>query len=70
MQTPLFVSSFANGKQGLTELDGLAVGDVTLHNFARGVGLDLIHQLHGFDDADHLPFFDAFARRNKGRRSG
>jgi hypothetical protein len=56
------VSSDANGEEGLTEFDGLAVGDETLHDFARGIGLDFIHQLHGFDDADYLSFFDAFSR--------
>ncbi len=35
-----------------------------------GVGLDLVHQLHGFDDADHLALFHVVAGRDKGRRAG
>ncbi len=67
--TPLH-SSLANGEQRLAEFDGLAVGDVALHDFARSIGLDFVHQLHGFDDADHLAFFNAIARRDKRSRAG
>jgi len=42
-------------KEGLPKLDGLAVGNKALDDLAGGVGFDLVHQLHGFDDADNLP---------------
>ena len=51
----------------MTEFDGLAVGDQAFDDFARGIRLDLVHQLHGFDDADHLAFFDVVSGRDKRR---
>src|ERR1700685_1405790 len=59
-----------NRKQGLPKLDGLAVGDEALHDLARGIGFDLVHQLHGFDNADHLALVHMIAGGNKGRRAG
>src|SRR4051794_31999629 len=53
--TPLAPLSLrANGKQGLTVLHGLAVGDHGFDNLATGISFDLVHQLHGLDDADNL----------------
>src|SRR5712691_7916307 len=43
-----------NREQALTVLDGLSVLDVTLHHFAVTLGVDLVHQLHCLDDAEHL----------------
>ncbi len=60
-------SNSAELKRGLPEFDGLAVGDQALDDLAGGVGLDLVHQLHGFDDADHLALFHAIAGRDKSR---
>src|SRR5919201_1139079 len=42
-------------EKDLAELYRLRVlrGDLTNH--ARDLGLDLVHDLHGFDDADNLP---------------
>src|SRR5258705_13511581 len=42
-------------KQPLAILHGLTVLDVHLDDLAFGFGVDLIHQLHRLDDAQHLP---------------
>src|SRR5690242_2937369 len=46
----------------LAELDGLSVLHEHLPHHAHDLGLDFIHDLHRFDDADHLP------RRHPGSR--
>src|ERR1700683_1342698 len=51
--------------QRLDEFDGLAVVDEALQDLAGGVGLDLVHQLHGLDDTDDLAFGDVIAGRDK-----
>src|SRR5258706_16185416 len=48
-------------EQILAVLDGLAVSHETLHHFAGDVGLDFVHQLHGFDYAQHLSDLDRVA---------
>src|SRR5690242_14887129 len=45
-------------EKGLSELDGLRVLRRQLPNDAGDLGLDLVHDLHRFDDADHLPHVD------------
>ena len=67
--TPLLFMP-SNGKQRLAEFDGLAVGDEAFDDFAGGVGLDFVHQLHGFDNADDLAFFDVIAGGDEGRGTG
>jgi hypothetical protein len=57
------------GEEWLTELDGLTVGDETFDDFAGDIRLDFVHQLHRFDNADYLPFFDAVAGSDKGSRA-
>ena len=52
----------------MAEFYGLAVGDQAFDYFAGGVSLDLVHQLHGLDNADDLPFLNAVAGRDE--RSG
>src|SRR5215211_7931277 len=47
---PLFLDS----KQGLAKFNRLAVLDKDFSNDAVGVGLNLVHQLHRFNDADHF----------------
>src|SRR5436190_20360241 len=44
-----------DGEQLLAVLDGLSVLRVDLRDHAVDVRLDLVHQLHRLDDAEHLP---------------
>jgi hypothetical protein len=39
-------------KEGLAVLDGLAIFDKDAGDGAAHLGLDLVHDLHGLDDAD------------------
>src|SRR6476620_5754821 len=48
-------------EQGLAVLDRLAVLDQDLGDRAGHVGLDLVHDLHGLDDADRVAFLDGAA---------
>src|SRR5512136_491024 len=50
-----------DGEERVPVLDRLPVLGVDLHNLARHLGLDLVHQLHGLDDAEHLSHFDPVA---------
>src|SRR3984893_14094921 len=43
-------------EERLPELDRLAVPHHHLGDAARHLGLDLVHQLHRLDDAEHLAF--------------
>src|SRR3954471_22045563 len=43
-----------DAEQWLAVLDVLAVLDQDVEQLAVDVRLDLVHQLHGLDDADHL----------------
>src|SRR5437870_3987914 len=45
-------------EQTVAVLHGLTVFDVDRGDFAVGVALNLVHQLHGFDNAQHLPALD------------
>src|SRR3981081_4673311 len=45
-------------EQGLTELNGVAIARHDGGHPAGLVGLDLVHHLHGFDDAQHLSHLD------------
>ncbi len=44
--------------------------DEDLDDLAFRFGLDLVHQLHRFDDADDLTFADALADLDEGGRLG
>ena len=54
-----------DSEKGLSVLDGLAVLDVNLDYFARGFGLDLVHQLHRFDNANDRGGLDFAADAHK-----
>src|SRR6478735_8900932 len=57
-------------EQRLAVLDRLSVLDEDLHDRAFDLRLDLVHQLHGLDDAEHLALLDARADVDEGRRVG
>src|SRR5579859_27553 len=57
-------------KQFLAIFDGLPVGHQFFYNLARHVGLDLIEQLHGLDNAHDLSDLHAVSHFHKGRSSG
>ena len=58
-------------KQRLAILDRLAIFDQHAHHFPAHVGLDFIHQLHGFDDAHDLALFESASPiLTKGAASG
>src|SRR5205814_6677121 len=42
-------------EQQLAVLDGCAVDDMELADDPLDLGLDLVHQLHGLEDAERLP---------------
>src|SRR5262249_40609785 len=55
-----------DGKQSLPLLYRLSVHDeLTFHN-AADFGLDLVHELHALDDAQHLTGLYAFTGAHKG----
>src|SRR6185295_15860286 len=54
-----------DSEEGLAVLHGLAVVVVDLHDFPRHLALDLVHELHGFDDAEHLPDLDVVAHAHE-----
>src|ERR1039458_6230224 len=60
----------ADGKQSLPVLHRLAVQDELAFDDAPDFGLDLIHELHGFDDAEDLSGLDAFAGADEGGGAG
>src|SRR5580704_8154685 len=51
-------SGLREADEALAVLDVLAVLDQDLLDAAIRLGFDLVHQLHGLDDADHLPLAD------------
>src|SRR3954471_14861782 len=63
-------TSHLDEEKRLAELHGLPVFDQDGDDLARELGLDLVHQLHRFDDAKNVPFLDrlAFAHVHLGGR--
>ena len=56
-------------EQPLAVLHRLAVLDVDVDDFAVVLGVDLVHQLHRFDDAEHLPLLHRRADFDERRRA-
>src|SRR3989454_253976 len=56
-------------EEDLAELDRLGVLDAHLAHHAADFGLDFVHDLHRFDDADHLPRRDPAAALHVRRRA-
>src|SRR5690606_20308587 len=57
----IFSNMSFDHEQRLTVLDRRATLDEDLADRARLVGFDLVHQLHGFDDAQRIAFLDLAA---------
>src|SRR5688572_16369351 len=66
----IFLNMWFDGEEPLAVVDGLAVLHIDLDDLAVAFGVDLVHQLHGFDDAEDLPLFDGLSDFRKGLRSG
>jgi hypothetical protein len=52
-------------EQPFAVLHGLAVLHVDLDDFPITLGVDLVHELHRLDDAEHLPFAHLLAHVGK-----
>ena len=59
-----------DGKQPLAVLHRLSVLHVDARDFAVVLGIDLVHQLHRFDDAEHVAFLDGGSHFHERRRAG
>src|SRR5262245_53245143 len=62
--------SGSNAEERLAVLDGMPVLVMDPDDLAGGLGLDLVHELHGFDDAQHLAHPDAVAHLDERRGVG
>src|SRR5713101_7646091 len=56
-------------EQPLAVLDRLPAFDVDVHDLAVVFRVDLVHQLHRLDDAEHLPFLHLGTDVNERRRA-
>src|SRR5437868_4946597 len=66
---PMTRSGGSYPKQRLAVLHGLSVFGKLLHDFAGGISFDFVHQLHCFDDAQHLANLHVVTRFNEGWRA-
>src|SRR5688572_21114917 len=66
----IFLNIGLYGKQPFYILHGLAVLDINLDDVSVVLGVDLVHQLHRLDDAQHLPLLDGRAHIDERRRIG
>ncbi len=65
LRGPNETHSHLDGEQPLAVLNGLSVLDVDLRNLTIVLRLDLVHQLHRFDDAQNLTLFHRVAHIDK-----
>src|SRR5271165_7293681 len=65
--TPL--ATLADAEQRHPILDRSSVGDERFGEHARDFRLDLVHQLHGLNDAEHLSLLNRIANPDEGRRA-
>src|SRR6516225_5295665 len=61
--------SWPNRKQRLPILHWLPAGSNALDDLTSNIRLDLVHQLHRFNDAQNLSYFHLVAHLHKGRRA-
>ena len=66
----VLAAGLLDDEQGLAVLDRLAVLDQDLDDGAGELGLDLVHQLHGLDDAEGVTGLDGAADRDEGLGTG
>lgn len=57
-------------EERLAVFDGLPVFNENAQHFAANVGFDLVHEFHGFDNAQRLPGFHVRADFDKRLRAG
>src|SRR4030095_9699201 len=62
---PWTLNLLFDSEQRLPIFNRLSVFNINLRHFAAGLSLNLIHQLHGLDDADHRIRVDAAADLHK-----
>src|SRR5271165_4941961 len=60
---------FAYAEQRHSVLDRVSVRDKRFGEHTRDLRLDLVHQLHGFNDAQHLSLLYRIADLDEGRRT-
>src|SRR5271157_6013128 len=60
----------ADAEQRHPVLDGGSVGDERFGEHTRYFRLNLIHQLHSFDDAERLSLLDRITNSDEGRSAG
>src|SRR5688572_6179137 len=65
----IFLNIGFYGEEPFPVLHGLAVLDIHLDDLTVVLRVDLVHQLHRFDDAEHLAFFDGAAHVDERGRS-
>src|SRR5688572_3030143 len=61
-------SGRVDAEENLTVFDGLGVLDQHLRDRAHDLGLELVHELHRFDDAERIALLHAAAHVHVGRR--
>src|SRR4029453_13553458 len=66
----IFLNMWFDGEEPLAVVDGLAVFHEDLDDLAVDGGVDLVHQLHRFDNAEDMPFLHGLSDLRKGLRSG
>src|ERR1700679_3241633 len=67
---PSACSAEPHGEERLAVFDRLAIGDKGLYHFSGRVCFYLIHQLHGLDDAEHLPVLNLIANLDESSGAG
>src|SRR3546814_5335656 len=70
MRISYWSSDVCSSDLRLAVFDGFAIFDEDLFDDAGFVGFDFIEQLHGFDDAQRVAFFDRLAHVDERRGAG
>ena len=62
--------SWPDREERLAVFDWLCGRCDSLYDFAGYIAFNFVHQLHGFDDAQHLAYFDLVAGLDEGWGAG